>query len=127
MNVFKRIKAAFTPVDQPTNFPRLYFIPDTYEVHAPRRSANDSAYMPPAVSQATIERTTTRKKKREPIIRGFIRRKKQAIRQARDRAWEAAKAFGRSVVRWLAWRVFLPLSVITSFWVSVAKPAELLM
>jgi hypothetical protein len=51
MNVQKRIKEVFIPVDQPTNFSRLYFIPDTYEIDAPRRSANDPSYRPPAVPE----------------------------------------------------------------------------
>jgi hypothetical protein len=133
MNVFKRLKEIFIPVNQPIHFPRLYFIPDTYEVDAPRRSANDPSYRPPAVPEQFRTSSTIEKLKRESFIQGYIRRRKEAIRQTLHQAiplarlilWGALKAFGRSVVRCLARWVFMPLSVAACLSVPSIYPMGL--
>ena len=117
MNVLKRIKRVFIPVDQPTDFPRLYFIPNTQEVTAPRRSANEGCYRSPVVPRPIKQSIPTPKVKRKNFIQRFIQRQKEKLHLACEKAWSATKSFGRSVVRWLAWRVFMPLSVIASLWV----------
>ena len=119
MNILEKIRQAFIPVNQPKNFPRLYFIPETKTVQAPRQSSNDPYYR----QAAPVQRI--RRQKRESIIQRYIRRRKEAIRSALERAWAEVKAFGRSVARWLAWRVFLPLSIIASLWIPAGNPANL--
>ena len=42
MNIFQKLKQVFIPVNQPKNFPRLYFIPETIHVYASNQASNDS-------------------------------------------------------------------------------------
>lgn len=125
----------YTEQPHPLEFLRLYLIPETYTVNAPRKSANDSLYIPsnpnPALLSASSEpRITARPtlEKPEPLegqIAYFKRRIQERIQLAIAEAWSATKAFGRGVVRWLAWRVLMPLSVMASIWVPSVTPAEL--
>jgi hypothetical protein len=119
MSILERIKQAFVPINQPKAFLRLYFFPETVTVQAPRQSSNDSHY------QQAVPVQRTMRQKFESLIQDFIRRRKEAITHSLDTAWQAVKAFGRAVVRWLAWRVFLPLSIIASIWMPYVNPAEL--
>jgi hypothetical protein len=119
MNILERIKQASIPVNQPVVFPHLYLIPETVTVQASWQSANDPHYWQPAPIQ------NINRQKHESFIQRFVRRRREAISRRLDAAWQEVKAFGRAVVRWLVWRVFLPLSIIASLWIPVVNPAEL--
>jgi hypothetical protein len=125
MNILKKIKQVFIPINQPEGFPRLYFIPETITVHAPRHACNDSSYRPPVAPRPIAKTQPTRKKERETKIQKFIRQEKEIFQEACADAWNATKRAGRATVRWLAWRVFLPLSVASMFWIPFGNPAEL--
>ena len=125
MNILEKIKQVFVPVNQPEGFPRLYFIPETITVQAPRQACNDPSYRPLVAPQPTAKTQPTRKKKRETIFQKFIRQEKEIFQEACADAWSATKAFGRSVVRWFVWRIFVPLSVVCALSSQLVKPAEL--
>ncbi len=117
MNILEKIKQVFIPVNQPEGFPRLYFIPETITVQAPRRACNDPSYRPPVTPQPIRQQETR--------IQKFIRHEKEIFQEACADAWSAIMAFGRSVVRWLVWRVFVPLSVACALSSQLVSPAEL--
>ena len=127
MNILEKIKQVFIPVNQPEGFPRLYFIPETITVHAPRQACNDPSYRPLVAPQPAAKTQPTRKKERETIIQKFIRQEKEIFQEACADAWNATKRAGRATVRWLAWRVFLPLSVASTLYIPSIHPMELLL
>jgi hypothetical protein len=117
MRLLHNLKQVFIPVNQPTNFPRLYFLPETKILNTLQQASND-----PAFHQILPTRI-------RPHQGSFIRR---CIYQLQARAlqacgdiWMELKAVGRAMVRWLAWRLVLPLSVACSLWIPVVNPAEL--
>jgi hypothetical protein len=117
MNILEKIKQVFIPVNQPEGFPRLYFIPEAITVQAPRQACNDSSYRPP-IAPRPIHQEETK-------IQKFIRNEKEIFQEACADAWAAIKAFGRSVVRWLVWRIFVPLSVVCALSSQLVSPMEL--
>ena len=125
MDVLRRIKQIFIPIDQPTDFPRLYFIPETREVDGPRRSANDTYYRPPVILQPIRKTVPAPKVERQNFIQLFIQRQKENFYLACEEAWSATIFFGRTVVRWLVWRVILPLSVMACLWIPSIHPMDL--
>jgi hypothetical protein len=119
MNTLEKIKQAFIVMEQPVSFQQLYPISETTTAQGPRKSSHDRLYQQPCNFHKLSQLNCG------SVPQGYIRRKRNAIRLALDTAWKETKVFGRAVVRWLAWRVFLPLSVIASIWVPLANPAEL--
>jgi hypothetical protein len=117
MNILEKIKQVFIPVNQPEGFPRLYFIPETITVQAPRQACNDPSYRPSVAPQPIRQQETK--------IQKFIRQVMEIFQEACADAWSAIKAFGRSVVRWLVWRVFVPLSVVCALSSQLVSPMEL--
>ena len=103
--------------NQPINVPRLYLFPATHPVSAPRRASND-----PLSEQSLTHHQRTHC---ETVLERFLRQEKEHLRTACADAWTAAKAAGRAAVRWIFWRVVVPLAVIASLYISFANPAEL--
>lgn len=117
MTILNKLKQVFVPVNQPTNFPRLYFIPETTTLPAQQRASNAPHY-----SQSQPTRITS---SQEPAFRKYTRFKMAVLQQACADTWAAVKALGRATVRWLARWVVLPLSIASTFWIPIAGPAEL--
>ena len=123
MNIFKRPKQAFIPVNQPTNFPRFFLIPETTTLRNTKPAINDFVYR-------TLQRPVTilesiKKIPRETYIQRFIRRENEKFMQIVNDAWTGIKRVGRAIVRWLVWRVMMPLSVGCALWIPIVNPAEL--
>ena len=119
MNILEKLKQVFIPVNQPKNFPRLYFIPETIHADAPNQASNDPLY------QQVPARVYRRRWMQIPRpIRYFRQLRARFYKRCAD-AWSALKEAGRRVVRWLVWRVVLPLSVLCAIWLPFANPAEL--
>jgi hypothetical protein len=119
MNIPEKLRQVFIPVNQPEGFPRLYFIPETITVQAPRQACNDPSYHPPVAPQPIRQQETK--------VQKFIRHEKEIFQEACADAWNATKRAGRATVRWLAWRVFLPLSVASTLYIPSIHPMELLL
>ena len=117
MTILSKLKQVFVPVNQPTNFPRLYFLPETTTLPAQHPASNAPYYHQ---SQPTLITPP-----QEPAFRKYVRLKMEAFKEACADAWAAIKALGRATVRWLARWVVLPLSIACTFWIDVAGPAEL--
>lgn len=94
MNLLNELKQAFVPVNQPTNFPRLYFIPETATLPSQLPASNDLAY-----HQSQSTRITS---SQEPAFRKYARIKMAVLQQACADTWAAIKALGRATVRCLA-------------------------
>ena len=125
MNALKRLKQIFIPVNQPTQFPRLYFIPETITVQAPYQACNDPSYQPSAAPRPTAITRPTRKKERESVIQKFIREEKEIFQEVCADAWAAIKQAGRDTARWLTWWIVLPLSVASTLYIPSIHPMEL--
>jgi hypothetical protein len=117
MITLNRPEQAFVPVDQPTNFPRFYLIHETSTLQVPNPASNNPAYhqSPPTHIKAP----------QETKIQKFIRHEKEIFREVCIDTWTAIKQAGRAAVRWLVRWVVLPLSVASTFWISIGNPAEL--
>jgi predicted HTH domain antitoxin len=61
----------------------------------------------------------------ETKIQKVIRHEKEMFREVCIDAWTGIKQAGRVAVRWLARWIILPLSVASTFWISIGNPAEL--
>lgn len=105
------------PVNQPSNFPRLYFIRRTKQLQNRRRGANDPRYQQPILPAIHTPRET--------IVGNFIRQEKEIIRDFTSNLWSATKAWCETAIKWIFWRVILPLSVVCAFWIPAGSPAEL--
>lgn len=117
MKILQKREEAYMPTNQPANFPTFYTIPETRYVRRLYRAANRPFYH--HVSNAT---RITPEKARSP---SFIALLKQRIGQYFRETWSRLKQLGRNIVRWLAWRVVLPLSVVCAIWIPYVNPAEL--
>jgi hypothetical protein len=117
MNTLKQSEEILVPVNQPTDFPTFHLIPDTGPVRRKRRACNQPSYHQ--------QRTPTHNQKQDKNPLGFIARQKEKVRQAITTVWEKLKAFGRAIVRWLAWKVFLPLSIACALSSQFANPSNL--
>jgi hypothetical protein len=73
MNILKKIKQVFVPVNQPEGFPRLYFIPETITVQAPRQARNDPNYQLPVAPRPIRQQETK--------IQKFIRQEKEIFQE----------------------------------------------
>jgi hypothetical protein len=105
------------PVDQPTNFPRFYLIPETSTLQIPNPASNKPRYHQSPPTHIKVPQETK--------IQKFIRQEKEIFREVCIDAWASIKQAGRAAVRWLAGWVVLPLSVASTFWISIGNPAEL--
>jgi hypothetical protein len=104
-------------VDQPTNWPRLYFLPKTHYVQR-QRAANSHQYNP--IPQAAIcEHRVINKNG------SYLQRIINKLTAARNRAWLSLKAFGREVVHSLVKWFVLPMAIAACLSMMAANPAEL--
>jgi hypothetical protein len=129
MSILEKIIQAFIPVNQPKNFPRLYFIPDTTTVEAPRQASNDTGYHPLQNARHTHIRPqpklTSGFRLNVPRPINYIRQMKARFHQRCSEFWSEMKAAGRRAVRWLVWRILVPLAVLASLSIPIVTPAEL--
>ncbi len=119
MNILSTPKHACLPINQPepSSFPRFYLIPETSTHQYPNPASNSPAYhQSPATHIQAPQETKTQK---------FIRHEKEIFREACIDVWTGIKQAGRVAVRWLVRWVVLPLSVASTFWISIGNPAEL--
>ena len=119
MNILSKLKQAFVPVNQPINFPRLYFIPETSTLPAQHPASNDPRYHQSQPTPITSPQ--------EPAFRKYARTNMEVFQKACADAWAAIKALGRALVRWLARWVVLPLSVASALYIPSIHPMELLL
>ena len=117
MKLLKNPEQVFVPVNQPTNFPRLYFIPETATLPSQHPVSNDPLYHRSQPAHITFPQ--------EAAFRKYVRIKMEVFQKACADAWAAIKAMGRATVRWLARWVVLPLSIACMLWIPFAGPAEL--
>ena len=128
MKLLKRAILAFVPNDQPTDFPRFFLIPETTTLPNTLPASNDTFYHPPQRPTPILkntERPSPVKAAQDGYMARFVQRENERFMYLCTSAWEAATFMGRAVVRWLAWRVVLPLSVACALWVPIGNPAEL--
>ena len=121
MKILEILKQAFIPMNQPRSFPRLYFIPETITFDAPNQAIKDPFYQ----RDLTPVKQQSLRRPQLPKPAKYLQQLRARFYHLRARAWSALKAFGRRVVRWLAWRVVLPLSVLCAVWIPYVSPAEL--
>jgi hypothetical protein len=119
MTILSKLKQVFVPVNQPINFPRLYFIPETTLLQGTRQASNDPLY-----HQSQPTRITS---PLEAAFRKHARIKMEIFQEACAYAWAAMKAIGRATVRWLARWVVLPLSVASALYIPSIHPMDLLL
>lgn len=117
MNILRKQEEVLLPVHQPINFPTFHLIPETEYVRRKRRASNQPSYHQ--------QRTPTPFQHPAAKLQRFITLLKQCLRQHCTGTWSRLKQLGRDTVRWLAWRVVLPLSVLCAIWVPLANPSEL--
>jgi hypothetical protein len=119
MNILSTPEHACLPINQPepSSFPRFYLIPETSTHQDPSPASNNPAY-----HQSPPKRV---KAPQETKIQKFIRQEKEIFREVCIDTWTAIKQAGRVAVRWLVRWVVLPLSVASTFWISIGNPAEL--
>lgn len=87
---------------------------------APRQSSNDPCYREAKVPVQSLHR-----RRHETVIQRISSESTGVFQGTVKHVWAGLKGFGRSIVRWLVWQVFLPLSIIASLWVPVGNPANL--
>jgi hypothetical protein len=119
MNILKKPEQAVAPVNQPhpDHFPRFYRIPETKYIPRRHHASNASHH-----NHSSPKHT---KLKQETRLHKFIRQEKEIFQETCADAWTAIKQAGISAVHWLARWVILPLSVASTFWISIGNPAEL--
>ena len=103
--------------DQPTTWPRLYFLPQTHYVKR-QRAANAPEYSPTPKAEAKHYVATSKKQ-------SYYQRCIQRLTAARKKAWLVLKHFGRKVVHALVKWCLLPLAIAACFAMVDVAPAEL--
>jgi hypothetical protein len=101
--------------NQPSYFPRLYFIPTPDTLTQRLCPANDPLFHNPP-SPIPL--------RQHPIQRFNQQRKEHLQRLVADAKTAIIAAF-RATVRWLFWHITVPLAVMASLYISFASPAEL--
>ena len=104
-------------LDQPTDWPLFYLLPQTRYVRR-QRAANSPQYHPWKKPVTADYWATSRKQT-------YYQRCIKGITTARRRAWLALKQFGREVIRKLVKWCLLPLAIAACFSMIDAAPAEL--
>jgi hypothetical protein len=103
--------------NQPTHWPRLYFLPQPRYVQR-QRAANSPQYNPRP--QAEVSHHKTQSKRLSYLQRGI-----QRLTAARNKAWASLKHLGREVARKLVKWCLLPLALAACFSMVEVSPAEL--
>ena len=101
------------PAPQSNALARLYPIPETHYVRR-QRAANHHIYAIPEPKPANPPT-------HQP---GYWAREVEKFSAAGRQAWSDIEAIGRRLVRWLMWRVIVPLALMSTLWVAYAAPAE---
>ena len=117
MNILNRPEQAYAPVDQPTNFPCFYLIPDTTTAPIQRPACND-----PTFHQCSPTRI---KPPQETRLQKYLRQEMEIFQEVCADARAAITQAARDAVHFLARWVILPLSVASMFWIPIANPAAL--
>ncbi len=104
-------------VNQPTEYPTFYLIPETRYVRRTGRAANHPYY------HRHPARTRDQPRSDRPL--GVVTRRKLRFRRYCADIWSRLKQMGRNAVKWFAWRVLLPLTVACALWMPYVNPAEL--
>jgi hypothetical protein len=117
MTIQNKLKQIFTPINQPTNFSRLYFLPEARALHIARPAGNDSVYR--QIPAAPMPEPP------ETLLHKFVRQEKEILQETCADAWAALKQAGRDIVRFLARWIILPLTVASALWVPAGNPAAL--
>ena len=117
MNIQIRPEKAFVPVNQPTNFPRFYLIPETSTHQIPSPASNNPIYY-----QSPPKRINPPP---ESAFRKYARQEKEIFQEVCADAWAAIKQAGKDTARWLARWVVLPLSVASMLYIPSIHPMEL--
>jgi hypothetical protein len=103
--------------DQPTNWPRLYLLPQTHYVRR-QRAANSPQYIPWPKAEVSDYGATSKKQT-------YFQRCIQNITATRDKAWASLKRLGREVARMLTRWCLLPLAIAACFSMVDVSPSEL--
>lgn len=61
----------------------------------------------------------------ESRLRNLIDQEKRLLRCAFEEFWAATRHLIGTLVSWVIWRIFLPLSVMSVLWMAFASSAEL--
>ena len=85
MNILEKLKQVFIPVNQPKNFPRLYFIPEIIHVDATNQASNDPLY------QQALTRVNRRRWMQIPRPIRYVRQLRERIYKRCADAWSALK------------------------------------
>jgi hypothetical protein len=114
-----------TPLaDQPTTWPRLYFLPQTHYVQR-QRAANSPEYNPRPQPVIAHHRATRIEHPHETQLQRFLRQEMEILQEVIADIWIAIQQAGRDMVKWLAWKVIFPLSVACAIWVPMGNPMDL--
>jgi hypothetical protein len=117
MNILKRLEQTFVQIDQPANFPRLYFIPETTTTPLQHPASNDPAYHQSPQTHINPPKETQ--------LHKFLRQEKEIFQETCADVWAALKQAGRDTVHFLARWIILPLTVASALWVPAGNPAAL--
>jgi hypothetical protein len=110
--------------DQPTHWPRLYFLPETHYVKR-QRAANSPEYNPRPQPAIPDQRATRTKPPHETRLQRFLRLDVEVLQDICADAWRAIKQAGRAMVRWLARWIITPLSIACAIWIPIGNPMGL--
>ena len=111
--------------EQPIHWwPRLYFLPRTHYVQR-QRAANSPQYNPRPKAEMFDYEATSTEPPHENWLQAMLRRELEMFQEACADAWTGLKQAGRSVVRWLAWKVMFPLSIACAIWIPAVSPMKL--
>ena len=107
MKLLKRAVRTFIPIDQPTDFPRFFLIPETTTLQSTLPASNDTFYHPPqrpTPIRKNTEQPSPVKPAQEGYMARFVQRENEKFMHLCTSAWEAATFMGRKIIRWLARR-----------------------
>ena len=104
-------------INQPTNWPRFYILPQTHYVKR-QRAVNSPHYKSQKSTVDTAHGTTSKKQT-------YLQRGINKLKAAGSQAWLSLKLFGREVVHSIVKWCILPLAIVASFAMLEAEPAEL--
>jgi hypothetical protein len=104
-------------IEQPTNWPLLFLLPETHYVRR-RRAANSPEYSPTPLAEVLQHRSHGKRL-------SYLQRVTHYFSSAKHRAWLSLKQFGRELVHKLVRWCVLPLAIAACFSMLDATPAEM--
>jgi hypothetical protein len=110
--------------DQPTHWPKLYFLPQTHYVKR-QRAANSPEYNPKPQPDIAHHRVTRTAHPHETRLQRFLRHEVEVLQGVIADTWRAIKQAGRTMVRWLARWIVTPLSIACAIWIPLGNPMDL--